>query len=114
MLTNYTSTYYDPLPYLVFSALFPIFVGMIIRLPRLMTDILNKKKWSVNWGKLLGIGIPLAYTSLSPILFFINVPSKLANQWNHQIFSLNLSMTSIAGVIFGYILLDCLMQNKNE
>jgi hypothetical protein len=58
----------------------------------------------------LAIGIPSIYTALSPLTFFINLPLPLINQWNHQIFSLNLTMTSIAGVIFSYVFLGSLKE----
>jgi hypothetical protein len=81
---------------------------MIIRFPQLVTDVINKKQLSVDWAKLLGIGIPTIYIALSPLTLFINVP--ILNHWNYQIFSLNLVMTSLAGGIFGYVFLDCLKQ----
>lgn len=106
-LEEYSAKYYKVLPYMAFTLLFPILVGMIFRLPQFVTDIILKKRWSVDWVKLSAIGIPSLYIAASPLLFFLNVP--IINQhFASKMISSGFTMTTIAGVIFGYIILESL------
>lgn len=106
-LRMYQETYFRPVPFIVFSVFFSIFVGIIIRIPRLMSDIKNKKRLRVDWFVLTTIGIPSLYIAISPLLLFFKVP-LIIQTFTINIISSGFTITTIAGVIFGYIILDCL------
>jgi hypothetical protein len=57
---------YNAEPYIIFSWLFPILLGMLLRLPRLVNDIIQRKRWFFDWVKLIAIGLPLLYVSSPP------------------------------------------------
>ena len=102
---------FDLKPYIIFSSIFPIFIGMLLRLPKLIIEIKNKQKWSFDWIKFITIGIPSLYIALIPPLAFsygtILLFSKAFMLLGASTF------TSIAGVIFGYVLLDSLKSNNS-
>ena len=85
--------------------IFPILFGLLLRSPKLILEIKEKKQWSFDWIKFVAIGIPSLYIAMMPILMlFIG--------WEYLLFS-NILLrdtifTTIAGIVFGYVLLDCL------
>jgi hypothetical protein len=107
-LKAYAQMHYSMTFYIIFIWLFPIVVGMIIRLPVLITDIINKKKWAIDWIKLIAIGLPFLYIALIPLVYLnipILYPDLLMRMFNNDIM-----VTKIPGVILGYIILDSLME----
>ncbi|MGE6256768.1 hypothetical protein ACQKCU_02485 [Heyndrickxia sporothermodurans] len=108
-LKAYFEKYFKLMPQVTFTVFFPILIGIIIRFPQLVKEIKIKKRWSIDWIKLTAIGIPSLYIALLPLLYFSNIP------FYNQIFALTMvssgsMQTAIAGVIFGYIILDSLKE----
>lgn len=99
---------FDLKPYIIFASLFPVFIGMLLRTPKLIIEIKDKKKWAFDWIKVLTIGIPSLYIAMIPFLAIFEI---------NLLFSISVMMlgdltfTAIAGVIFGYVLLDSLKSN---
>lgn len=60
---------YNGNSYFIFSWLFPILLGMLLRLPHLAKDIIQRKRWSFDWIKLIAIGLPLLYVSSVPLMY---------------------------------------------
>lgn len=97
---------FDIKPYITFASFFSIFIGMLLRLPKLILEIRDKQRWSFDWIKVIVIGIPSLYIAMIPLfaivygmnLWFANVVMLLGD----------ITFTTIAGVIFGYVLLDSL------
>ena len=103
--------FYDKF-FFMYSIAFPIIIGMLLKFPLLLKDIKQQKKWTFDWAKFLAIGIPTflivsfpawiytvwTYTSLGDYSVFMN----LLNIATYTPFA------TIAGVVFGYCLLDVL------
>lgn len=100
---------FDMKPYITFASIFPIFIGLLLRLPKLIIEINDKKRWSFDWMKVIVIGIPSLYIAIIPLLAIVIGPNWLFT----KTFLLlgDMSFTAIAGVIFGYVLLDSLKSN---
>ena len=97
---------FDIKPYIIFASIFSIFMGMLLRLPKLILEIKDKRKWSIDWVKVLVIGIPSIYIAMIPLLAIVYGKNLL---FFDEIMLLgDFTFTSIAGVIFGYVLLDSL------
>jgi hypothetical protein len=79
---------------------------MLLRLPRLVNGIIQRKRWLFDWIKLIGIGLPLLYVSSVPLMY-LDIPRIYPEFATAFIFT-NLTATQIAGVILGYIILDSL------
>ncbi|MEW9501706.1 hypothetical protein [Jeotgalibacillus marinus] len=109
-LEEYRRSNFELRPLMLFIVLFPILVGMMIRFPQLVTDIRLKKGWSIDWVKLSAIGIPSLYIALSPLLLILNVPIIHQVRISFLMSGFLETVTTIAGVIFGYVLLDSLKE----
>ncbi|MGM0865205.1 MAG: hypothetical protein ACQEWF_11075 [Bacillota bacterium] len=99
---------FDLLPFLIFASIFPIVIGLFLRLPKLIIEIKEKKQWSFDWIKISAIGIPSLYIAMIPIL------SLTTNFGMNLLFAKELillgdtTMTTTAGIISGYVILDSL------
>src|SRR5690625_536601 len=91
------------LPIVLFSIIFPIIMGVLFRLPKLIIEIQNNKKWTFDWSKFIAIGLPtlliliiysISYLGIIPAIHFILISGT--------------TLATTAGIIFGYILLDSL------
>ena len=100
---------FDLKPYFIFTSIFPFFIGLLLRLPKLIIEIRDKKKWSFDWIKFIPIGIPSLYLAMIPLLT-ISFGTNLLFSKTFMLLG-DTIFTSIAGVIFGYVLLDSLKSN---
>ena len=108
-LKKYQATYLRSTPYVIFTVLFSILTGMLFRLPKLVIEIRNKKRWTIDWVKLCVISIPALYFALIPILFILNIPLVPLTLIT-KILSSGLTSSTIAGIVFGYSFLDSLKE----
>ncbi|WP_427137560.1 hypothetical protein [Psychrobacillus psychrodurans] len=97
---------FDIKPYISFASFFSIFIGMLLRLPKLILEIRDKQRWSFDWMKIIVIGIPSLYIAMIPLFALVYG----MNLWFSNVVMLvgDITFTTIAGVIFGYVLLDSL------
>jgi hypothetical protein len=97
---------FDIKPYISFASFFSIFIGMLLRLPKLILEIRDKQRWSFDWMKVIVIGIPSLYITMIPLFALVYG----MNLWFSNVVMLlgDITFTTIAGVIFGYVLLDSL------
>lgn len=51
----------------IYSLVFPVLIGMLFKLPVLLKDIQQQKKWTFDWVKLLAIGAPTFFIVTSPV-----------------------------------------------
>ena len=102
---------YDLLPLLIFSAIFPIVIGVLLRLPKLIIEIKEKKEWTFEWVKVIAIGIPTLYVVVSPILTLTTTFGRHLYFTEVRMFTGHLGSYTIittAGIVFGYVLIDSL------
>ncbi|MGD7054371.1 hypothetical protein [Sutcliffiella horikoshii] len=105
-LLNEAQMNYNFWPQVIFAALFPILIGILLRLPKLIKEIQQKKSWSVNWMKLLAVGLPTLYVALVPLLSL----TSLFRYIPFVMDIIHLDLATLAGVVFGYVLLDSLKE----
>ncbi len=105
-LREESATTYNLMPFILFATIFPIFIGFLLRLPKLIIEIKEKKQWSFDWIKVAAIGIPSLYLAMIPILaIYFGMNLLFAKEF---MLLGDTTFTSIAGVVFGYVLLDSL------
>lgn len=99
-------------PFIIFASIFPVFIGMLLRLPKLIIEIKDKKRWSFDWIKIIAVGIPSLYIAMIPLLVIAYGTNLLFS----KAFMLlgDFTFTSIAAVIFGYVLLDSLKSHTSS
>ncbi|MEK4404660.1 hypothetical protein MKZ26_09545 [Sporosarcina sp. FSL K6-6792] len=87
--------------------IFPILFGLLLRLPKLILEIKEKKQWSFDWIKFVAIGIPSLYIAMMPML---QVFFGMKLLFGREILLLGdpIAFTKIAGIVFGYVLLGSL------
>lgn len=87
-------------PYILFIWLYPIIIGVLIRLPKFLIDIKYKNlQWYMDWINLVAVGLPFFIISAVPLYEITTIISAG--------FALNfMGVTYIAGIIFGYTLVN--------
>ncbi|WP_339148824.1 MULTISPECIES: hypothetical protein [unclassified Sutcliffiella] len=101
---------YNFWPTVIFATIFPVLIGILLRLPRLIKEIKQEKAWSVNWIKLLAVGLPIFYVVLVPLL-------SLTSLFRYLPFAMDIihfDLATLAGVIFGYVLMDSLKEDEEN
>lgn len=106
-LLNEAQMNYNFWPQVIFAALFPILIGILLRLPKLIKEKQEGKAWSVNWMKLFAVGLPTLYVSLVPVLSL----TSLFRYIPFVMDIIHLDLSTLTGVVFGYVLLDSLKED---
>lgn len=97
---------YILLPSVMFATLLPIVIGLLLRLPKLLTEIKEKRPWTFDWIKLCAIGLPALYIISMSILPFTTIGSDIRIPEVIIIGTPIIQM--VTGIVFGYTLLDVL------
>ncbi|WP_066050791.1 hypothetical protein [Robertmurraya korlensis] len=106
-IQEYQRSNYRMVPLMLFVSFFPILIGMFLRVPGLVKELKQNKRWEIDWGKVLMIGIPTLYIALYPFLFSIGIP-VVSIFLSNYLLGTQYVTTTIAGVVSGYILLGSL------
>lgn len=94
-------------PVMVFTFVFPIIKGMLLRLPKLIIEIKVKQPWTFDWVKVLAVGLPALYITFLPILAY-TFPSMNLLFAHEILFENTVMIITTTGIIFGYTLIDSL------
>jgi hypothetical protein len=97
---------FNILPFILFSTLLPILLGLVLRLPRFIKERKEGKRWKANWVKLLIVGIPLCYVTVVPLLAHF-IPLQFL-PFTLEI--MHIESRAITGIILGYVVLDSLVE----
>src|SRR5699024_1459233 len=96
------------LPVIIFSAIFPIVIGILLRVPKLIIEMKENRKWTFDWVRFVAIALPAFFIITIPILpyssYFITNIILIGDP----------TITVIAGVVFGYVLLSCVKRQNNN
>ncbi|WP_134220401.1 hypothetical protein [Pelotomaculum sp. FP] len=99
-LKNISAQIHTPYPSLIFIAVFPIIIGILLALPQFITNFKKDGTWSLDWIKLISIGVPSLYITLMPLLYFSPI-EKLVSYIFHA-FNNSLIPQMVSGIILGY------------
>jgi hypothetical protein len=95
------------LPSILFLATFPVVIGILLRLPKLIIEIIEKNPWTFDWIKFVVVGLPSLYIVVMSILPY--TPLGREGMLIPEIILVGSpTITTIAGIIFGYVILDVL------
>ncbi len=61
---------FEIMPVVLFGSIFPIVIGLLLRLPTLIIERKQKKQWSFDWVKFTAIVLPSFYIITMSILPF--------------------------------------------
>ncbi|PID21617.1 hypothetical protein CSV61_07895 [Sporosarcina sp. P3] len=97
---------YNAQSFVFFSTIFSIGIGMLLKLPNLLIEMKENKQWTFDWATFIGIGLPSLAVCSMGVLLFTPVGESMFPFVPEIIYPGNSPIQTIAGVVFGFILLD--------
>ncbi|MDW7685364.1 MAG: hypothetical protein SCK29_14775 [Bacillota bacterium] len=119
LLRRWTGRTFDPVLGLVFLVVFPVFLGLLLALPKFLGVWRQQGRWRYDVVKFLAVGIPAFYIILSVPIMWIPVLRPLVSIYPGYWRSLTMqaSVMNVAGIVIGYMSLSALYKkavNNNE
>ncbi|TFB19497.1 hypothetical protein E3U55_10040 [Filobacillus milosensis] len=110
IIKQYANATFNILPLILFIAISPILIGMLLKIPHL---ILNWKEteWGFDWVKFLSIGL---ITLLFIIHYIMSYFNSMIEMPQYIAFTIPDQLLTVFGVVFGYVLLSCIRYDKTE
>lgn len=114
-LATYISTYFNEIsrstfnrtPEAIYTTFYPIVLGLYAGFPSLYKHLKKEGVWTVDWVKLLIIGIPSLFVALSYIILLLISEKGIAVSYPFPAILVMYSAPRfLASFIFGYIVLD--------
>ena len=97
------------MPVVLFTFLFSIVIGIMFRLPKFIDELKQNKQWMFDWIKFIAIGLPSLCISLTHLLKFY-LPEGITAFISQTTFFSDSTIQLIAGIVFGYVLIDSLKE----
>jgi hypothetical protein len=97
---------YNPYPRQFFIFLFTISLGLLIAIPQFIEKFKKPGSWSVDWIRLIAVGVPALYLLIQMIGYFS--PLGKFFSLGFIVFSSNPATQYISGIILGYLSLSVL------
>lgn len=98
---------YNLVPYAVFFTCFPVLVGILLRASKWVKEIKEGSRWTFNVPKFLGICLPALYITFVPLVALTSFGQYILF-YSELVLLANTNITTITGLIGGYVLLDCI------
>lgn len=95
------SKYYN-LIQICFLAFFPVFVGLLLGLPRFISTVHKQGYWKCDWILLLAVGLPTFCVVLLALLSLTQVTTEMP--LIGKIGFVHNNLVTISGIVFGYVL----------
>ena len=93
---------YSLYPKLLFMALYPIIIGIILAMPGLIQRIRKEGEWRIDWQMLLPIGLPTLLYNIYPLVSLSsNNPFLFKYDW-YKLMLTDIRSYDISGIVFGY------------
>ena len=110
-LANLFSRTYDPTYYWTFLSIYPILVGVMLALPRLVKLFGQEGSWKVDWIPLLVVGFPSLLVAITSMICL----AEFAQTWRITtlIFMYTPNLIYVAGILFGFVLVSSLGRQKS-
>ena len=105
-LENLYSTTYNVKSLWVFMSIYPILVGILLALPHFISTLKHKGPRKYDWVLLLAVGLPALFIAFTPIISMLQL--QFTNKYCFFIMALHPNLITIAGIVFGYVLLSSL------
>ncbi len=120
-LESFTVSAYFCLGYTV---VFPVFIGLLMGLPRFISNLLGSGHWEVDWTKLISIVLPAFIITMLPFISFTPIGDNVViaflmkysglNYLSSYLFNFSsLLPQTISGIIFGYLILMVISKKES-
>lgn len=97
------------LPLMIFTVVFPIILGMLLRLPKLILEWKQYNKWSYDWMKFFVVALPNLFVLIIFVLSYFNLFTVM-----HVFIVGDYILPTVVGLVFGYVLLDCIKGSNSD
>lgn len=97
------------LPLMIFTVVFPIILGMLLRLPKLILEWKQYNKWSYDWMKFFVVALPNLFVLILFVLSYFNLFTVM-----HVFIVGDYILPTVVGLVFGYALLDCIKGSNSD
>lgn len=104
---------FNPLLIYLFFALYSVFAGLLMGLPKLILQLRKDKPWVFDWVVFIAICLPALFLVAMTIIPL----TPLSGEWLIMFSFLYTGQTTIptiAGVVFGYALLSCFKKTDSD
>ncbi|KQL50229.1 hypothetical protein AN963_10285 [Brevibacillus choshinensis] len=109
VLVERTQATYDSFPSLLYSTIYPMFLGMLFALPSLVEQIKIEGRWTFDWVKGIALGLPALFGTTIFLTYFspigIYLPFKTLLMFGTK-------FSTICGIAFGYLALSSFRKSK--
>ncbi|MCG3419413.1 hypothetical protein [Oceanobacillus jordanicus] len=107
-LEEKASMNFDIMPIVLYGIIFPIVIGVLLRLPKLFIEIKQNKPWRFDWIRFVAIAIPTLFLIAMAILPYTAAAGIMKIPL--IIMEGTPTIQVVAGIVLGYTLLDCLKE----
>ena len=97
------------LPLIIFTVVFPIILGMLLRLPKLILEWKQYNKWSYDWMKFFVVALPNLFVLIIFVLSYFKLFTVM-----HVFIVGDYILPTVVGLVFGYVLLDCIKGSNSD
>lgn len=101
---------FETFPYAAYMSVYPIVIGFLMGLPKLISNFFKKGKWRFDMIKFVAVGIPALFITTIPLVHFSPLINHLVfpKLYVHFFHSLSLTTQAVAGIVFGYLMCSVL------
>lgn len=107
---------YDLTGTFLFMSIFPIIVGILIALPQFFASYMHKGAWKVDWIALLAMGLPALLVAITPMLINLSLEEQIIGfkgQVIGFIVGFHPTLVTVAGILFGFVLVTSFSRQKS-
>lgn len=97
---------YHAYPEMVFLSIFPIFIGILLAIPRFFKVFKKKGVWFFDRIKFIAIGLPTLYLAIFPAIFFSPIVAYIPQTIGNIMLMYSMFPQFLSGIIFGYLLIN--------
>ena len=115
-LKEESSKQFNFLPIAIYMYIFPIIIGFLLRIPKLIIEINSNIPWKFDWIRLLAVAIPtilIIFLSIFPHIF-PDLEMPFPEFWFNLFAYGSPFVQQVAGIVLGYTILDVLKENQNQ
>lgn len=106
-LEQTASSEFKVFPVVLFSVVFPVVMGVLLRIPQFILSIRGNNRWTFDWPKFTAVGLPTLLILIWYLTSFVGAVPIL-----HVFLIGGSTLPTIVGIIFGYILIDSFKQTE--
>ncbi len=117
LLKRSYATDFDSTGTFMFMSLFPIIVGILLALPQFFAECKQKGTWKIDWIALAAMGLPSLLVAITPMLINLSSEEQIIGfqgQVIGFIVGFHPTLVTVAGILFGFVLVTSFSRQKSQ